>query len=425
ILDTVRAASLSLYGYAQPTTPKLARWAARGVVFEQAMAPAPWTLPSHGTLFTGRWPHELSAGWLTPLDGRWPTLAERFAARGYRTAGFVANHFYTTHESGLERGFLRYEDFRHSLPQLVLSSAIGQTVVAMHDAASAVGSRRDIPAAAWHALRPPPERLADRKAAPVVREEFEEWLEEQPTDRPFFAFLNYFDAHKPYEAPAEFRRRITGPGESRRAYDASIAYLDDEVSRLLGDLARSGELRNTLVVITSDHGELFGAHGLTGHGNSLYLPLLRVPLVMMMPSRVPAGVRVDTAVTLRDLAATIVDLAGLGGSPPVPGKSLARFWGGTASDAAPSPLLSEVEKGINTPPEHPVSRGDMRSLITMPWHYIRNGDGREELYDIVSDPAERRDLSGSEDARAALLRSREAVDTLLHARERALAEHGS
>ena len=111
VLDTVAAEHLSLYGYRRPTSPTLAELAERGIRFDRAQATSSWTLPSHASMFTGRWPHELSAGWLTPLDATFPTLAEFLGSRGYATAGFVANYSYCASGSGLERGFAAYEDY--------------------------------------------------------------------------------------------------------------------------------------------------------------------------------------------------------------------------------------------------------------------------------------------------------------------------
>jgi glucan phosphoethanolaminetransferase (alkaline phosphatase superfamily) len=104
ILDTVRADDMGFHGYPLPTTPNLDKLAGQGVVFERAYATAPWTLPTHATLFTGRYPFEMSADWLTPLDDQHPTLAELLADKGYVTGGFVANLLYTTSETGLDRG---------------------------------------------------------------------------------------------------------------------------------------------------------------------------------------------------------------------------------------------------------------------------------------------------------------------------------
>ena len=111
VLDTVRADRLSLYGYRRPTSPTLERLARGGVRFDEARATAPWTLPSHASLFTGRWPHELDVSWKTPLGTKFPTLAEYLGSRGYATAGFVANVQYCSYEFGLDRGFTHYEDY--------------------------------------------------------------------------------------------------------------------------------------------------------------------------------------------------------------------------------------------------------------------------------------------------------------------------
>ena len=110
-LDTVRADHLSLYGYERPTSPVLERLARSGVRFDEARAAAPWTLPSHASLFTGRWPHELGVNWNDPLDGEYPTLAGYLGSRGYATAGFVANTIECSYDNGLDRGFAHYEDY--------------------------------------------------------------------------------------------------------------------------------------------------------------------------------------------------------------------------------------------------------------------------------------------------------------------------
>ena len=111
VLDTVRADHLSLYGYRRATSPNLERLAKHGIRFEEARATAPWTLPSHASMFTGHWPHELGVHWLTPLGGNAPTLAEYLGSHGYATAGFVANDLYCSYDTGLDRGFTHYEDY--------------------------------------------------------------------------------------------------------------------------------------------------------------------------------------------------------------------------------------------------------------------------------------------------------------------------
>ena len=124
ILDTVRAASLSVYGYARPTTPALDSLAKSAIVFENAIAPSPWTLPSHGTMFTGRHLHDLDVDWVTALDDRHPTLAEVLSRAGYATAGFSANVGYVSSEAGLARGFARFEDFVATRDEAIRTSVM-------------------------------------------------------------------------------------------------------------------------------------------------------------------------------------------------------------------------------------------------------------------------------------------------------------
>jgi arylsulfatase A-like enzyme len=399
VLDTVRAPSLSLYGYHRPTTPQLQRYVRGGVRFDRAFSTSPWTLPSHGTMFTGRFPHELSAGWWRPLDARYPTLAELLAAQGYETAGFVANTLYCGSQCGLSRGFAHYEDYAVSPGEVFRAFALGRAI----DNSEWL---RDISGV---------HQLLGRKTAADVNRALLRWLDQHDPHRPFFAFLNYYDAHRPYLPPEGFARRFSSkiprghhergealsPEEARElrdAYDGAIAYIDRHLGLLLSALRQRGVLDDTLVVITSDHGEGLGEHRLFGHGNSLYRSLLHVPLLIVFPGRVPAGEIVTEAVSLRDLAATVVDLAGLGGTVPVPGASLARYWAPTRPPPAEM-LLAEVDKSRNGPKWYPVMKGSMKSLVGEGRHYIKNeGDGREELYDFDADPWEVHDLASAADS---------------------------
>jgi arylsulfatase A-like enzyme len=412
VLDTVRAKSLSLYGYNRGTTPQLEQLAKAGVVFERALSTSSWTLPAHATMFTGRYPRELSADWLTPLDGTYPTLAEVFSSHGYITAGFVANLLYCTYETGLGRGFVHYEDYPVSLGMIIRSSWLARTMA--EGIQNMIGSRRELV----------------RKTAAEVNENFLDWLSRKG-GRPFFAFLNYMDAHAPYLPPkpfdVAFGPKRTRPDVSVRrtwsvqeiqveqdAYDGSIAYLDHQLGLLFGELQKRGLLGNTLLIITSDHGEQFGEHGLFDHGNSLYRISLQVPLIILFPSRVPTGKRVHELVTLRDIPATIMDLVKLEGAPWFPGNSLSRHWNGATHAAdSKSLLLAEISKGINMPEWLPVMKGNMVSLVADGHSYIRNGDGREELYDFESDPGEEQDLSRSEKSRKAIERFRGLLGNIL------------
>jgi arylsulfatase A-like enzyme len=168
-------------------------------------------------------------------------------------------------------------------------------------------------------------------------------------------------------------------------------------------------------VIASDHGELFGEHGLYLHSQSLHFRVLHVPLVMLLPGRTPAEIRVAEPVSLRDLPATMLELAGLAEASRIPGTSLSRYWGGSGATAGV--LLSEVRQGHNTPDSVPISRGPMKSLVGRGMHYVVNGDGEEELYDYRIDDAETTNLLRSEDStrfRSMLLTFRRELNEMLH-----------
>ncbi len=401
VLDAVRAGNLQIYGYPRPTTPHLARLSERGTVFDRAYSAAPWTLPSHASLMTGRWYNELSSDWVHTLDDAYPTLAGFLSEHGYVTGGFVGNLIFTTHKTGLARGFTAYRDHQLDLPTWLESAEM-----------LALATK------AVRALVPGGPRLFARKYATDVNRELLSWLDDVGP-RPFFAFLNYFDAHDPYERfprfldafPPGYARDslVTGPNHKELLsdeeqsvidrYDSAIAFMDDALGHLLDALEAKGLLRNTLVIVTSDHGEQFLEHGLEGHSNSLYSPLIHVPLVAVLPGTVPQGVRIARPFSLRDMAATITDLAGLAPTP-FPGSSLRRAW--TTADTTSEDILSEANPYALSDFDGPIKRGPMKSLVLGSLHYIRNGDGAEELYDISVDPWEVDDLAGTDRGRALL-----------------------
>ena len=338
VLDTVAADHLSLYGYERPTSPTLVELAERGIRFDRAQATSSWTLPSHASIFTGRWPHEISAGWLTPLDRAQPTLAEYLSSRGYATAGFIANYWYCASDSGLNRGFAVYEDY--IFPRLTAfksASLVDRSLKGIQGLENFLENLLDI-----DLFKTAVQRLglmvnADRKDAAVVNREFLDWLtrRRQP-ERPFFAFLNYYDAHVPYQLPSERVHRFgIEPSDARdsdmieswwttdkraisprdiafahNAYDDCVADLDEELGRLFDELDRRAVLDTTWVMITADHGESFGEHaGVFCHGTSLYQTELHVPLVIIPPGGSAMKRVVTETVSLRNIAATIVDVA--------------------------------------------------------------------------------------------------------------------
>jgi arylsulfatase A-like enzyme len=451
VLDTVAASHLSLYGYDRQTSLTLTELAKRGVRFDSARAPSSWSLPTHATMFTGRWLHELSAGWLTPLDETYPTIAEFLGMRGYATVGFVANTVYCASDSGLSRGFTQYHDF--IFPGLTAL----KPAVLVNRACAGLQSTIEILEDGFELerLRPYTDWLwrkveDDRKAAAVVNREFIDWLRNrrQP-ERPFFAFLNYFDAHYPYQLPTgrmhrfgfeptNTRQRVLirewfslsrsgiSPAETAFAissYDDCIADLDEQLGRLFDDLGRSGILDRTWVIITSDHGESFGEHpDIFCHGTSLYQAELHVPLLIIPPGGAPAQKVVSETVSLRDLAATVVDVTGQQAGSPFPGKSLVRFWeanssGGFAGlgafDFAPAELSLPSVPPSRDPTRLPKTAWPQGSLTEGEWSYIKHeGDVREELYYLRDDGAEQHNLAADPARSPTLERMRRILDQL-------------
>jgi arylsulfatase A-like enzyme len=435
VMDTVAAEHLSLHGYHRRTSSTIDELAQKGIRFDRVRAASSWTLPSHASMFTGRWPHELSAGWFTPLGAESRTVAEFLASHGYATAGFIANYFYCAADSGLNRGFTVYRDY--FFPRLsVLKTAVlvdrpMQGLLAIEEF---LEDQFDL-----DFLGPTVQSLwwfcsTNRKEAAVVNHEFLDWLSRRrEPDRPFFAFLNYNDAHYPYEIPATGIRRFgVKPRNNREktmirdwllliqnrptqkqidfgrdSYDDCVADLDEQLGRLIDELERRGTLERTWIIITADHGESFGEPpGVFWHGTSLYETQVHVPLVIIPPAGGPSPRKVTETVTLRDLAATIAEMPEFTTTSPFPGRSLARFWKDPASDSSKAvdanEALSEVVPldsfGRDPSQWRYKLRWPLAALTQGEWTYIRReGDVREELFrrrdgaqeraNLVSDPA--------------------------------------
>src|SRR5262249_2368841 len=323
----------------------------QGVLYKLAVAPAPWTYPSHSTFFTGQWPFKLNSQWRFALDTQDPTLAEFLAGRAYQTAGFAATATYCSSKPGSDRGFAHYEAFPLSSRSLLGRTVPGRWILMN------ILFRGRFRHMKWIGLQ--------SRGAHGTNEAFFDWLRHRRPDRPFFAFLNYFDAHGPYVPPPGYEGRFGIRPQPRRdydflfsimgmesrsmqerdillardCYDDCIAFLDEQLGRLLEQLRRGGLLDNTVVIITSDHGEAFGDHGHFGHGPGVYLEEVAGPLVILAPGA-RAGRLVESPASLRALPATVVALLALSAGSPFPGRSLAAYW-----HSAPV----KVPRGITTP----------------------------------------------------------------------------
>lgn len=447
VMDNVRAASASLNGYDRPTTPNLDRLAARGVRFEEARSTASWTLPSHAGMFTGQWHHRLSVGWDQALDRTYPTLAEHLSKQGYATAGFVGNIYYCNRRYGLDRGFARYEDYYENQTvspyEIIRSSSLGRCLLPLVGLPVRVGFAE----------------VYRRKSADLLNHDLLGWLSTQRDNRPFFAFVNYYDAHAPCILPEGSHRRFghaerpqkeqiealkryqrlsantlkpedgdpkqvdrEGMEILRDSYESCIAYIDAQIGRLFADLERRGMLENTMVVVTSDHGEHFNEHGFVGHGQSVYRREVHVPLLIIPPagsigSSLVKGV-VPEPVSLRDLPATIVDLLAIRDKSPFPGTSLAPLWSSSGMldpHHAPSPVLSEVGHKTHVPRMEriPATVGEVKALISGGKVYIRNMGAKEEVFDLRMDPLEKSNIVTAKNLNPSLQRFRSTLKQIL------------
>jgi arylsulfatase A-like enzyme len=363
------------------------------VVFDRAISPAPFTLTAHASMFTGRYPQDLSIDWTVPLDQHNPTLAEILYAHGYMTAGFVSNTSSCGLQTGLGRGFVHYEAHRLAFVEGLFRASLPRRV-------------SDLP-------------NSYKFEATEINESFFRFLANR-NKRPFFAFLNYLDCHAPYFPDGPFARpradyskhdkirllqwtgtsfvdpQADGLEFAREAYEASLVELDRNIGALQEKLEKLGEWERTLVIIVGDHGEQFGEHGLVQHADSLYRPVLHVPLIIIDPRKSPTNQRVHEMVTLRDLPATILELLGVPNSK-IPGDSFASLVTMEPKQPTPpsKPLFAFIGRGPNFPEWHPNSKGPVEAIFTDGKYYIKSPQ-QEELYDFDNDPHEQRNLAQNE-----------------------------
>ena len=364
VVDTLRADHLGVYGHGRGTSPNIDRWSRDAAIFETAVATSPWTLPTFGTLLTGELPSRHGAGFhemidgervFTALDSGVQTLPETLAQRDIAT-GAVMNNPFLHPRFGIARGFDTYD----YVP----------------------GNNVEI-------------RRADDVVDAAVG-----WLDDHGAD-PFLLLVHLFDAHLSYDPPHPFRGTFTGDPDAEgyrdvrvreirpmlqrgeavdfefleAAYDEEIAFVDAEVGRLLDEVQRRGIGERTLVLLTADHGEEFLDHGGFEHGHTMYQELLRVPLLAWGPGVVPR--RIQEAVSLLDVPATILEGLGVETFTALPGVSLLAALEGEALLASRT-LVAEAPK----------YGADRSAAVQWPLKVIRGPRDTLQLFDLVSDPAE-------------------------------------
>ena len=334
-LDTVRADHLHCYGDDKIQTPVLDGLAAHGVLFEKAVTQTPLTQPSHASMFTGTNPnvHGVRDTGGFALQPSSVTLATILRKHGWNTAGFISATV-LKRIFGFAQGFATYDD-------QLLQTASDMEIVA-----------RPANVAVDHAIG---------------------WLESQGGKKPFFLWVHLYDAHEPYNPPAQFREQY--PGDP---YDAEIAFEDQQLGRLLHAVYEKSPGDKTLVIVLSDHGEGLGQHGELKHGVFLYDSTVRIAWIMAGP-RIPAGVRVQQQAREIDLLPTVLDLLGKKASSSVQGTSLMPAFFGRSV-----PSTYSYEETLY--PKINMGWSELRGIHTAHWMYVRAP--KPELYDLDQDPGE-------------------------------------
>jgi arylsulfatase A-like enzyme len=452
VMDTVRKDHLTPYGYDRPTTPGLEAFAEEAAVFEQAVAPAPWTLPVHASMFTGMYPSQHGADQENPYLEGVTTLAQSLSAAGYETACYSSNAWITPY-THLTDGFDDQDNFFEVMPGDLFSGPLARAWKLLNDNESlrAVADKLVSLGNTAH------EYLAGGEGAdsktPAVIDQTKAFVDDADGD--FFAFINLMDAHLPYHPPAEFAEEFVPGVDStevcqnskeynsgaraidddeweaiRGLYDAEIAHIDAELTRLFDWLKETDNWDDTMVVVCADHGELHGEHDLYGHEFCIYDPLVNVPLMVKHPD-LETGRR-DDQVELIDLYHTVLDVAGVDADRPAdpgddvverdPARSLVsssyrQFASGDPGDpgqvgdgeyafveySRPVVELKQLEEkaaeaGIDLP-EDSRFYSRMRAARRTDAKYVRIDRIPDEAYRLDTDPGETTNLAGEGDER--------------------------
>ncbi len=436
VMDAGRADHLSCYGYERATTPHLDQVAAAGTLYKNALSAAVWTVPSHASLFTGMYlsGHGLR-GRNLKLRQDIPTMASFLSSHGYNTLALTANAL-IGHATGLARGFAGLKDIRNFFQ--------GERLPGWQKLANALYRR-------LYYGRSPHKSTWYDSGAWRLNYDMKRWIQKQrdrESKRPFFIFANYMEPHLRYDPPRAFRRRFLTPAQERRwqqvnqnawkfmsgevqmtdedwdiltrLYDAELAYLDSRIGELYYFLQQSDLLKNTVLIITSDHGENLGDHDLMDHQYCVYDTLARLPLIIHHPKQFPAGLLVKELVQSVDLLPTLAQIISAATDPAlarVQGQSLLPANLKTASREfavteylAPQ-LHSFRREGVEFNPK--LSR-QLRAIRTQQYKYIWSSDGQDELFDLEADPGEQRNVIDTE---------RETAVTLAHELDKWLGVH--
>ncbi|MGB1286881.1 MAG: sulfatase-like hydrolase/transferase [Aggregatilineales bacterium] len=457
VLDTLRRDHLSSYGYHQETSPVLDEFSLDATRFDRAISPAQWTIPAHGSLFTGQYPgkHGLTQAY-HQLSGTYPTLAELLQVADYHTVAFCNNPMLGILETGLRRGFEEFFNYTGATPHRPVDlqrSALRRRVDTQSRKVARYLTNRFAHSDFLFRMSMFPlfvpfwsKAMNFKGNTPRSIDDMIDYREQyyaDGADKPLFMFANLMGAHMPYHPPdnylpAELRRDkqamrfmnhhnldATGwlsptddPLEDWQQhtlhsfYDAEIRHQDEQLGRLLNHVKASGKLDNTIVVIAADHGEGHGDHQFMGHSFVVYQELVHVPLFIRYPERFPSGKTIQKNVSTRRVFHTILDVADIPAPPVADGEhsiadlSLIRSLNGkpdTEGNSAfaeafpPDNLLSVLRHKDPTMIERMNLTSVRRGVYQDNHKLAMVGQQVEGMYDIASDPAELTNIAASHD----------------------------
>ncbi|HEY7159715.1 MAG TPA: sulfatase, partial [Acidobacteriota bacterium] len=376
-LDTTRADHLGCYGYPKNTTPFLDSLAQKGILFENAYANATWTLPSHTSLFTGMMPSVHGVGYSNFfVSPSVKTIAESLQQKGYTSAAFIGGPFLVS-AFNINQGFDFYDehlDPHSELKRLTLFRLISKLT----------GKQL------WH--------TDGQRRGAEINHEVSSYLKWVVNRQPFFLFINYFDAHEPYDPPQEIRDEMkihtTMKGnirfyplnkqngvachadgsplsesefqQLRDLYDGELRYQDQQLQALWKMLEEQGVANKTILIIASDHGETIGEHQFLDHGHNLYQEQVHVPLLFYNSGLFSGGRKITEKVQLIDVYPTLLEFVGLKADSGIQGHSL--LPGLRSNQFAPRPVLSEID--IDSHPRFAAFKRSQKMILEDSLKYI-------------------------------------------------------
>lgn len=403
-MDTTRQDHLSCYGYSNKTTPNVDKLAQDGVLFENAHTTSSWTLPAHASLFTGLYPSRHGAYtrerdvFGNDLDAKHITLAEVLSQNDYKTAGFIGGYLCSSF-FGLAQGFDYYDEnlinldleFRNFLlPRMIAA------VISFKDLLEKYG-------------------FAGKRIAPQINRAVFNWLDKKQSG-PFFLFINYFDPHHPYlpindifstppinkfdsyvqweknliNSVLRCRHELTAKEKKHlvERYDREIRQMDSSIGSLIKFLKAKDLYDNTLIIVTSDHGESFGEHGLMIHSPAVYEELIKVPLIIKYPKSSKQSGKTSTPVSLVDIMPEVLSVLGLEIPPGVQGTRISQKQKNT--------VMAERFRDKNWRWTcYPFAQRSLQALYKGDYKYIHSSDYNHELYNLREDPVEQKNLIAS------------------------------